>query len=56
MRIEIVNNLANEAIYQLEFYKKLYLTHKRINKIFLILFTIIIICLIAFLVHYYSKF
>ena len=48
MRTELVNNLANEAIYQLEYYKKLYLTHKKINKIFLILFTIIIICLLAF--------
>ena len=56
MRTEIVNNLANEAIYQLEYYKKLYLTHKKINEIFLILFTIIIICLIAFLVYFYLKF
>ena len=31
MRTEIVINLANEAIYQLEYYKKLYLTHKKIN-------------------------
>ena len=56
MRTEVVNNLANEVIYQLEYYKKLYFTHKKINKIFLILFTIIIICLIAFLNYYYLKF
>ena len=36
MRTEIVNNLANEAVYQLEYYKKLYPTHKKNNKIFLI--------------------
>ena len=56
MRTEIVNNIANEAIYQLQYYKNLYLTHKKINKIFLILFITIFICLIAFLVYYYSKF
>ena len=50
MRTEIVNNIANEAIYQLQYYKKLYLAHKKVNKIFLILFTTIIICLIASLV------
>ena len=56
MKTEIVNNIANEAIYQLQYYKKLYLVHKKINKIFLILFSTIIICLIAFLVYYYLKF
>ena len=56
MRTEVVNNLADEAIYQLQYYKKLYLTYKKINKIFLILFITIIICLIAFLVYYYLKF
>ena len=55
MKTEIVNNIANEAIYQLKYYKVLYHTHKKINKIFLILFITIIICLIAFLVYYYSK-
>ena len=55
MRTEVVNNLADEAIYQLKYYKNLYLTYKNGNKIFLILFTTIIICLIAFLLYYYSK-
>ena len=55
MKTEIVNNTANEGIYQLKYYKNLYLTHKMINKIFLILFITIFICLIAFLVYYYSK-
>ena len=56
MKTEIVNNMANEAIYQLQYYKNLYLTHKKINKIFLILFITIITCLIAFLVYYNLKF
>ena len=56
MRTEVVNNLANEAIYQLKYYKSLYLIHKKVNKIFLILFTTIFICLIVFLVYYYLKF
>ena len=55
MKTEIVNNIANEGIYQLKYYKNLYLTHKKINKIFLILFITIFICLIAFLAYYYSK-
>ena len=50
MRTEIFNYIANEAIYRLQYYKNLYLTHKKINKIFLIIF-----CLIAFLVYYYFK-
>ena len=56
MRTEVVSNLANEAIYQLQYYKNLYLAHKKINKTFLILFTTIIICLIAFLVYYFLNF
>ena len=56
MRTEIVDNIASEAIYQLKYYKNLYLTQKKINKIFLILFITIFICLIAFLVYYYLKF
>ena len=56
MRKELVNNIANEAIYQLQNYKNLYLAHKKINKIFLILFITIIISLIAFLVYYYLNF
>ena len=55
MKTEIVNNIANEGIYHIKDYKNLYLTHKKINKIFLILFITIFICLIAFLVYYYSK-
>ena len=51
MKTEIVNNIANEAIYQLQHYKNLYLTHKKISKIFLILFITIIIFLVAFLVY-----
>ena len=56
MRTEVVNNLADEAIYQLQYYKKFYLAQKKVNKIFLILFITIYICLIAFLVYYYLKF
>ena len=56
MRTEVVNNIANEAIYQLQYYKNLYLTHKKINKILLILFITLTICLIAFHVYYYLKF
>ena len=52
MKTEIVSDIANEGIYQLKYYKNLYLTHKKINKI---LFLTIFICLIAFLVYYYSK-
>ena len=56
MKTELVNNIANEAIYQLKYSKNLYLAHKKIIKIFLILFTTIFICLIAFLLYYYLKF
>ena len=38
MKTELVNNIANEAIYQLEYYKNLYLTQNKINEILLILF------------------
>ena len=51
MRTDLVNNIANEAIYQLEYYKNLYLVYKKINKILLILISTLIICLIAFLVY-----
>ena len=30
MKTELVNNIANEAIYQLQYYKNLYLAHKKI--------------------------
>ena len=56
MKIELVNDIANEGLYQLKYYKNFYLTHKKINKIFLILFSTIIIFLIAFLIYYYLKF
>ena len=56
MRTELVNNIANEAIYQLQYYKNLYFTHKEIIKILLILFSTIIVCLIAFHVYHYLKF
>ena len=36
MKTELVNNIANEAIYQLQYYKIIYLAHKKINKILLI--------------------
>ena len=51
MKTEIVNDIANEGIYQLKYYKNLYLAHKKINKILLILLITIIICLITFLVY-----
>ena len=56
MKTELINNIANEGIYQLEYYENLYLAHKKINKICLILFSILNICLIAFLVYYYLEF
>ena len=43
MKTELVNNIANEAIYQLQYYKNLYLTHKKNYKIFLILFSTVFI-------------
>ena len=56
MKTELVNNLADEAIYQLEYYKNLYLVYKKNNKILLILLITIFICLIVFLAYYYLKF
>ena len=32
MRKEVVNNIANEAIYQLQYYKNLHFTRKKNNK------------------------
>ena len=40
MKTEIVDK--NEAIYQLQYYNKVYLAHKKVNKLFLILFSTII--------------
>ena len=56
MKTEIVNNIANEGIYQLQYYKNLYLTHKKINELLLIFLITIIICLIAIHVYYCLKF
>ena len=56
MKTELVNNIANEAIYQLQYYKKLYLIHKKVNKILLVIISTLFICLIVFLVYYYLKF
>ena len=56
MKTELVNSIASEAIYQLQNYKNLYLAHKKVIKIFLMLFSTINICLIAVLVYYYFKF
>ena len=47
MKTELVNNIANEAIYQLQYYKSFYLAQKKTIEIFLILFSRKIICLIA---------
>ena len=56
MKTEIVKNIASEGIYQLEYYKNLYLVHKKVNKILLIIISTLFICLIAFLVYYYLEF
>ena len=56
MKTEVGNNLADEAIYQLQYYKNLYLVYKKINKLLLILLILIFICLIVILVYYYLKF
>ena len=53
MKTEIINNIANEAVYQLKYYKKLYLAYKKNTKILLKISSKIIICLIAFHVYYY---
>ena len=42
MKTEIVNKITHETMYQLQYYKILYLAHKKINKILLIVFTTII--------------
>ena len=38
MRTELVKNIANEGIYQLQYYKNLYLALKKIKKIRLVVF------------------
>ena len=56
MRTDLVNNVVDEGIYQLQYYKKLCFAQKKINKLLLILFITIIICLITSLFYYYLKF
>ena len=56
MKAEIVINIANEGIYQLQYYKNLYLAYKKINTILLIFFSAISISLIAIHVYFYLKF
>ena len=56
MKTELVNNTTNEALYQLQYYKNLYLAHKKINKNLLILLSAIIICLIVIHVYFCLKF
>ena len=55
MRTELIINIANEGIYQLEYYKNLYLVHKKVKKILLLIISTLFICLIVFLVYYYLK-
>ena len=45
MKTELVNNVANEGIHYLQYYKNLYLTLEKIIKILLIVFTTITLCL-----------
>ena len=56
MKTEIVNNIAKDGLYQLQYYKNIYLKHKKINKILLILLILMIICLVLTHVYYYLKF
>ena len=56
MKTEVVNNLAAEAIYQLEYCKNLYLVLEKVNKILLIIISTLFICLIVILAYYCLKF
>ena len=56
MKTELVNKIANETIYELQYEKKFYLDHKKINKKILILFSTLNICLSAIHVFYYLNF
>ena len=56
MKTKIVIKKANEAIYQLQFYKNLYLAHKKINKLLLIFSSAVVIDSIVIHVYYYLKF
>ena len=51
IKTELVNKISNEAIYQLQYYKILFPAHKMLNKIILIVFSTVIICLIVFHVY-----
>ena len=53
MKTELVNIIANEAIYQFQYYKNLYLAHKKNNKIILILLSTIVICFFVIHVFYF---
>ena len=52
MKTELVNNIANEANYQLQYYKDLYLAHKKILKKLLRVLSTKIICLIVIHIYY----
>ena len=47
MKTELGKNIANEAIYQLQYYKILYLAYKKIRKIFLIALSTLIVYLMV---------
>ena len=53
MKTELVNNIGNESMYQLQYCKNLYLAHKKLNKLLLLLFSTINFCLIAFFVYFF---
>ena len=55
METEIIINKAKEAIYQVKYYKNLYLAHKKINKILLLIISTINNCLIAFHVFLFKN-
>ena len=47
MKTEVVKNIANEALYQLQYYENSYLEHEKINEICLILFSTMFVFLVA---------
>ena len=47
MKTEIVDVIANEKIYEIQYFKNLYIAHKGINKYFLVFFSAIFLNLIA---------
>ena len=56
MKTEFVNNIAKEAIYQLQYDKKINLAHENTNKLILMLFSTKIVCLKATQVQFFVKF